>query len=272
MARRPNAGRRSRAPPAPPGRRPAARRRARRRSRHAPRSWRSILPCRPSSLTWPASAALRPRSSSAVGRSWRASIRSSSIAWLASALVSASSCASSTGALTRAASSRSRRAVSDWLTSSWRSRATRARSSSWAASAALEVRRRSASRRSSMRRKRDAGAWPPPRDRPGRPPAERRLARGRERSARSISSTSLSRGRNRRWSMNTLTRIVSATASAKHQRQLRTLAEVEAGVAGDPRRDHRGDHQQQVGHQHLGQKVLAAHLHRSIGRREAILE
>ena len=38
--------------------------------------------------TWPAMAAARPRSSSAVGRSWRASESSSRIAWLASAFVS----------------------------------------------------------------------------------------------------------------------------------------------------------------------------------------
>ena len=58
----------------------------------APRSWSRSPLWRSSSSTWPASAALSPRSSSAVGRSWRASVRSSSIAWLASALVSASSC------------------------------------------------------------------------------------------------------------------------------------------------------------------------------------
>ena len=83
-----------------------------------------------------------------MGRSWRARESSSRIAWLASALVSASSASSSGGAASRTASSRSSRPVSDWLTSSWRSRATRARSSSWARSAADPARRRSASRRS----------------------------------------------------------------------------------------------------------------------------
>ena len=161
--------------------------------------------------TWPASAAFRPRSSSAVGRSWRASMRSSSIAWLASAFVSASSCASSTGALTRAASRRRSSAVSDWLTSSWRSRATRARSSSWAASAALEVRRRSASRRSSIRRKRGSS-----RSTSSGPPAVRRGEAGWRPGGtgrRAPSRRPASRAaRKRRWSMITLTRIVSATA------------------------------------------------------------
>ena len=83
-------GRRWRAPPGRPGRRPAGRRRRGRRSRPRrrtrPRSRRA-----PSCSTWPAIAAARPRSSSAVGRSWRARESSSRIAWLASALVSASS-------------------------------------------------------------------------------------------------------------------------------------------------------------------------------------
>ena len=95
-----------------------------------PRSSSRGSPGRSSSRTWPASAALSPRSSSAVGRSWRASVSSSCIARLASPRISASSAASSGGAFSRAASSRSRRPVSDWLTSSWRSRAMRARSSS----------------------------------------------------------------------------------------------------------------------------------------------
>ena len=145
-ARRRCGGRRWRAPPGRPGRRPAGRRRRGRRSRPRrrtrPRSRRG-----PSCSTWPAIAAARPRSSSAVGRSWRASESSSRIAWLASALVSASSASSSGGAASRAASSRSSSPVSDWLTSSWRSRATRARSSSWARRAALPARRRSASSR-----------------------------------------------------------------------------------------------------------------------------
>ena len=69
----------------------------------------------------------------------------------ASVLTSASSPASSGGAFSRIASSRSSSPVSDWLTSSCRSRAIRARSSSCASRAALEARRRSASSRSSMR-------------------------------------------------------------------------------------------------------------------------
>ena len=67
------------------------------------------------------SAATRPWSSSAVGRSWRASRSSSSIAWLASPLVSAARRAAPAGASRDVASSRSRIAVSAWLTSSWRS-------------------------------------------------------------------------------------------------------------------------------------------------------
>ena len=55
------------------------------RGRPRPRSSASMPPWRPSSSTWPASAAFSPRSSSAVGRSWRASVSSSCIAWLASA-------------------------------------------------------------------------------------------------------------------------------------------------------------------------------------------
>ena len=151
-ARRRCGGRRWRAPPGRPGRRRAGRRRRGRRSRPRPRGSASISP-RPSCSTWPAIAAARPRSSSAVGRSWRASESSSRIAWLASALVSASSASSSGGAASRAASSRSSSPVSDWLTSSWRSRATRARSSSWACSAAEPARRRSASSRRIIRRK-----------------------------------------------------------------------------------------------------------------------
>ncbi len=74
-------------------------------------------------VTLPASAAFSPRSSSAVGRSWRARVRSSCIAWLASAFVSSISRSSSGGACSRTASSRRSRPVSDWFTSSWRSRA-----------------------------------------------------------------------------------------------------------------------------------------------------
>ncbi len=165
------------------------------------------------SSTWPASAALRPRSSSAVGRSARASVKSSCIAWLAIPLVSASSRSTSGGAFSRAASRCSSTPVSDWLTSSWRSRATRARSSSIACSAALEVRRRSASRRSSMRRNASSRRCTSSvSERPStRPP---RSTPERARSARSIASIRRSRGSNRRWIMNRLTRTVSAIAKA----------------------------------------------------------
>ena len=132
-ARRPSGGPRSRAPPGRRGRRRAGRPagsvaelalglearprprpggRARARGRRAPPRGRG-----------------RRAPSGAAGA--RAS-SSSCIAWLASARISASSPASSGGAFSRAASRRSSKPVSDWLTSSWRSRATRARSSSWA--------------------------------------------------------------------------------------------------------------------------------------------
>ena len=201
--RRPRPGRRRcaawrwRAPPGRPGRRPAARRRRGRRSRPRPRTSASISP-RPICSTWPAIAAARPRSSSAVGRSWRASESSSRIAWLASALVSASSASSSGGAASRAASRRSSRPVSDWLTSSCRSRATRARSSSCAAQRGaarppplgLEPLASSAGRR--------ARSAPPPRSRRRRRSSAGRTGPGRLRSTFSISSISRSSGARRR--------------------------------------------------------------------------
>ena len=88
---------------------------------------------------------------------------------------------------------------------------------------------------------------------------ERRLAPGRERSARSISSTSRSSGRKRRWSMITLTRIVSATAKARISASSGCAARFEAGVAGDRGHHHGDDDQQQVGDQDLGEEVLATH-------------
>ena len=93
-ARRRSGGPRWRAPPGRPGRRPAARRCRGRRSRPPRPARRRPRSCETCS-TWPAIAAARPRSSRAVGRSWRASESSSRIAWLASALVSASSASSS---------------------------------------------------------------------------------------------------------------------------------------------------------------------------------
>ena len=86
----------------------------------------------PKSATCEASAGTRPWSSSAVGRSWRASVSSSSIAWVASVWISLSSERSPGGTSSAAACRRSRIAVSAWLTSSCRSCAMRARSSSWA--------------------------------------------------------------------------------------------------------------------------------------------
>ena len=80
----------------------------------------------PKSLTCEASAATRPWSSSAVGRSWRASASSSSIACATSSWVSCSSERSPHGASPIVAESRSRIAVSAWLTSSCRSWAIRA--------------------------------------------------------------------------------------------------------------------------------------------------
>ena len=86
----------------------------------------------------------RPWSSSAVGRSSRARCSSSSIACVASRLVSRSSSCSAGGASWIVASRRSRIAVSAWLTSSCRSCASRWRSSSWARSTARPDSRRSA--------------------------------------------------------------------------------------------------------------------------------
>ena len=198
-ARRRCGGRRWRAPPGRPGRRPAGRRRRGRRSRRRRRARPRRSP-RPSCSTCPPIAAARPRSSSAVGRSWRASESSSRIAWLASALVSASSASSSGGAASRTASSRSSRPVSDWFTSSWRSRATRARSSSWARSAAEPARRRSASSRRIIRRKASSirstsSVSPTPSIEAGR------SGPGRLRSTFSISSIRSSSGaKRRRWS------------------------------------------------------------------------
>ncbi len=77
-------------------------------------------------------AGTRPWSSSAVGRSVRASVSSSSIAWVARVWISLSSERSPGGTSSAAAWSRSRIAVSAWLTSSCRSWAIRARSSSCA--------------------------------------------------------------------------------------------------------------------------------------------
>ena len=161
------------------------------------------------------------------------------------------------GAFSRAASSRSSRPVSDWLTSSWRSRATRARSSSCAASAALEARRRSASSRSSIRAK----AWCSRATSSGSAgvPIALRFAPGRERSARSIWSTSCSSGWKRRWSRSTLKRIVSADREPEDERRLGRVEQPGVGIGGDRRRDNRGHDQQQVDEQDLGEKVAAAH-------------
>ena len=94
-------------------------------------------------------AGTRPWSSSAVGRSWRARLRSSSIAWFTSRFSSVTSATCSGGLSWASASSRSRIAVSAWFTSSWRSRASRRRSSSCARMASVPERRRSSSMRSS---------------------------------------------------------------------------------------------------------------------------
>ena len=145
-----------RAPPGRPGRRRAGRRPGARRARPRLERRARCRPARRARATCPASAAFRPRSSSAVGRSWRASVQQLLHRLVGERLRSRRARRRAPGgAFSRAASSRSSKPVSDWLTSSWRSRATRARSSSWASSAALEVRRRSASSRSSMR----ANAW-----------------------------------------------------------------------------------------------------------------
>ena len=159
------------------------------------------------------------------------------------------------GAFSRAASRRSSTPVSDWLTSSWRSRATRARSSSCACSAALAVRRRSASRRSSIRRnassRRSTSSVPEPRS--ARPPSSTRIASGRRAPSR---RPARSRGSNRRWSMNRLTRTVSATAKREHEAHRGFVFELGAGVGRQARRDHRHRDQQQVRDQDLVSRVL----------------
>ena len=101
----------------------------------------------PKSETCDASAAISPWSSSAVGRSWRASASSSSIAWLTSSWVSCSSERRPQGASPIVAERRSRIAVSAWLTSSWRSCAMRLRSCSCARRTARPDSRRSTSSR-----------------------------------------------------------------------------------------------------------------------------
>ena len=106
-----------------------------------------------------ASAGTSPWSSSAVGRSSRARCSSSSIAWVASALVSPSSAWRCGGASDIVASSRSRIPVSAWLTSSWRSWAIRERSCSWARRTARPDSRRSCSSRLIMRLKSLVSRW-----------------------------------------------------------------------------------------------------------------
>ncbi len=209
---------------------------------------------RSSSVTLPARAALRPRSSSAVGRSWRASVRSSCIAWFARAFVSSISCASSYGAWARTASSRRSRPVSDWFTSSWRSRAMRARSSSCAASAALDVRRRSVSRRSSIPRNvrcsrstSSGSRWP-----------ARRLkvrARSRQVGALHLVDQALE-GPQAALEQIHVHRDAKRDREPQYETGLRLRRELEPGIGRKRRGGHRGDDQKQIHRQDLRHQIL----------------
>ena len=174
----------------------------------------------PKSATWLASAGTRPWSSSAVGRSVRASVNSSSIAWVASVWISLSSERSPGGTSWPAACRRSRIAVRAWLTSSCRSWAMRARSSSCARMTARPPSTRSSSRRVSMRLKSAVRRWI------SRGAVWWALARwpGEARSTRSIVWIRRSSGASRR-----LSRIVFSSTAL-------TTASAISSSAGSPRR------------------------------------
>ena len=168
-----------------------------------------------------------PWSSSADGRSWRASVSSSSIAWLTSRLSSATSPARSAGASWDSASSRSRIAVRAWFTSSCRSRARRRRSSSCARIASAPERRRSSSMRSSRRRKEcvrrsisSTGSGSPSEN-----------VAGSAGSIVSIRSIRCSSGRKRRCSIQRLTQSVSMIESARIKNDQRWSATVRSSPA-----------------------------------------
>ena len=155
-------------------------------------------------------AGTRPWSSRAVGRSWRARFRSSSMAWFTRRLSSPTSCACSGGPSWASASRRSRIAVRAWFTSSWRSRARRRRSSSWARITSCPERRRSCSTRSSRRRNESARRLISSAGFPGGSSSET----GFEGSACSMRSMRRSSGRKRRWSIHMFTQRVSMIARA----------------------------------------------------------
>ena len=168
----------------------------------------------PKSETCEASAATRPWSSSAVGRSWRASVSSSSIAWLTSSWVCCSSERRPHGASWIVADRRRRIAVSAWLTSSWRSCAIRQRSCSCARRTARPASRRSASRRASMRLKASVSSCSSFAARPG---ASARMP-GRARSTSVMARTSRSIGSSRARISSELSRIALETVSPSTSR------------------------------------------------------
>ena len=247
-ARRPSGGRRSRAPPGRPGRRRAARPAGRRRE--VALGLEAGARSRPGGRarsTWPASAALRPRSSSAVGRSWRASVEQ-----LLHRLVGERLGLGELGGELR------RRLL-----------ARRLEPQQQAGQRLVDLVVEVAGDPGPLlllRGERGARGAPalgleplehPPEGElePRRPPRARRGRRsgragwrpGRDRSARSISSTSCSSGRKRRWSSSTLTRIVSADRERRGPAPASgASSSVELGIGGDRGRDHRGDDQQQV--------------------------
>ena len=207
----------------------------------------------PKPRTWASMAVSRPWSSSAVGRSWRARFSSSSMAWVVSRLSWATSSRCSGGTSWASASSRSRIAVSAWLTSSCRSRATRRRSSSCARSTRCDERRRSVSTRSSRRLK----------ERPRRSisftgsPASWTLA-GAAGSMRSIRSIRCSSGAKRCWSIHRFTQKVRTSTSARI-RSWPALSPPRAVEAGhEAGRDQRQGDQHHVGGHHLADQGVAA--------------
>ena len=156
---RPNGGPRSRAPPGRPGRSRPARRAEGRRARGSAQKVALAGPRRSCSRTWVRSAATRPWSSSAVGRSCRARSSSSPIAWLARRFVSASSARSAGGRVLGGGldpQQQRRQRLVDLVVQVARDRF---RSSSCAWRTSSPERRRSRSRRSSMRLKVAASRW-----------------------------------------------------------------------------------------------------------------
>ena len=202
-----------------------------------------------------ASAGTRPWSSSAVGRSSRARCSSSSIAWVASALVSASSPTRCGGASDIVASSRSRIPVRAWLTSSWRSWAIRVRSCSWARSTARPDSRRSCSSRPIMRLKSPVRRWTSleaPRETSARVPGE-------VRSTALMVLTSLPIGSRRRRSSSELSSTTASTARPSRSMPCVLTASLQALARDDGRHEGREGHQHGVDREHLGEQRALAH-------------